>query len=144
MDEKTNNKPHWSFWGIGALTLVWNSLGFVNFLVQMNPDTVATFPESHQAIINGRPLWASAGFAVGVFVGALGCALLLLRKLAANYLFIISLVGIIVTMLHTIRVGTSVVEFTVAEVVVMIVMPVIVAAFLVWYGRWSEKQGWLR
>jgi len=144
MDDKTTNKPHWSFWGIGTLTLLWNSLGFVNFLVQMNPDTVATFPESHQAIINGRPFWATAGFAVGVFVGALGCALLLLRKSAANYLFIISLVGIILTMLHTIRVGASVVEFTVAEVVVMIVMPVIVAAFLVWYGRWTEKQGWLR
>ena len=53
MDEKTTNKPHWSFWGIGALTLLWNALGFVNFLVQMNPDAVATFPESHQAIIIG-------------------------------------------------------------------------------------------
>ena len=144
MNDNNGKKVHWSFWIIGALTLLWNALGFVNFLVQMSPDAVATFPESHQAIINGRPLWATAGFGVGVFVGAFGCALLMLRKSAANYLFIISLVGIVVTMLHTIRVGTSVVEFTAAEVFVMIIAPVVVAAFLVWYGRWTEKRGWLR
>lgn len=143
MDDENSNSVHWSFWLIGALTLLWNALGFVNFLVQMSPDVVATFPESHQAIINGRPLWATAGFGVGVFVGALGCALLLLKKSAANYLFIISLVGIIVTMLHTIRVGTTVVEFTAAEIFVMIVLPVMVATFLVWYGRWTEKKGWV-
>ncbi len=144
MNDENRGGMHWSFWVIGVLTLLWNALGFVNFLVQMNPEAVATFPESHQAIINGRPVWATGGFGVGVFVGALGCALLLLRKAAANYLFIISLVGIVVTMLHTIRVGTSVVEFTVAEIVVMIILPVLVAAFLVWYGRWSEKRRWLR
>ena len=144
MDDENAKSVHWSFWVIGALTLLWNALGFVNFLVQMSPDAVATFPESHQAIINGRPFWATAGFGVGVFVGAFGCALLLLRKSAANYLFIISLAGIVVTMLHTIRVGMSVVEFTAAEVFVMIISPVIVAAFLVWYGRWAEKRGWLR
>ncbi len=144
MGDQDRKAIHWSFWIIGALTLLWNALGFVNFLVQMNPDVVAGFPESHQAIINGRPFWATAGFGVGVFVGAFGCALLLLRKSAANYLFIVSLVGIIVTMLHTIRVGMSIIEFTLAEIVVMIVMPVLVAAFLIWYGRWTEKRGWLR
>ncbi len=143
MTDENRNRVHWSFWGIGALALLWNALGFVNFLVQMSPDAVATFPESHQAIINGRPFWATAGFGAGVFVGAFGCALLLLRKSAANYLFIISLVGIVVTMLHTIRVGMSVIEFTLAEIVVMIVMPVVVAAFLVWFGRWTEKRGWI-
>jgi hypothetical protein len=60
--------------------LIWNVLGCVNFFAQMNPDMVASYRESEQAIIQGRPLWATVGFAVAVFGGALGCVLLLFKK----------------------------------------------------------------
>jgi len=44
---------------------------------------------------------------VAVFGGALGSLLLLLRKLAAYYLFLASLLGVIVTMTHTLGVVGS-------------------------------------
>ena len=143
MNEKTVTAVHWSFWVIAAFALIWNILGSLNYLGQMNADLVATMPETHRAIIDGRPAWATGGFALSVFAGALGGLLLLLRKSAAIYLFIASLLGTIVTMIHTTRVATSKIEFGGGEIVVMILLPLIVAALLIWYSRNAERKGWI-
>lgn len=144
MTENTETGIHWSFWAIGVFALLWNGLGAVNYVMQMNADDVATMPETHQAIINTRPAWATGGFAIGVFVGALGGALLLMRRSAAFHMFVASLIGVLVTMIHTVKVANSVIDFSRAEIFVMIVLPVIVAAFLVWYTRHIESRSWLR
>jgi hypothetical protein len=85
MSENTAAGVHWSFWVLAAVALIWNVLGSLNYLGQMNADLVATMPETHRAIIEGRPAWATGGFAVSVFAGALGGLLLLLRKTAAFF-----------------------------------------------------------
>ena len=100
MNDETADGVHWSFWAIGAVALIWHVMGGVNFFVQMNADAVAAMPETHRAIIEGRPSWATGGFAITVFGGALGSLVLLLRKSAATYLFIASLLGAIVTITH--------------------------------------------
>ena len=144
MNDETVAGVHWSFWVVGAFALIWNVLGSMNYLGQMNADLVATFPETHRAIIEGRPAWATGGFAIGVFGGALGGLLLLLRKSAANYLFVASLLGVIVTMIHTVRIASSTIKFSAFEILIMILMPVVVAAFLVWYSKRAESKGWIR
>lgn len=125
---------------ISAIALVWNVLGSVNFFMQMNPDMLDAYRESERAIIQGRPAWATAGFAIAVIVGALGSLLLLLRKSAATYLFVASLVGVVVTMVHTLSVDY---DFTSGEILVMVVMPLVVAALLVWYSTHAEGRGWI-
>ena len=101
MKDETVGGVHWSFWAIGAVALIWNVMGVINFFVQMNPDLLAEYRESERAIVEGRPAWATGAFAIAVFGGALGCLLLLLRKSAAYYVFIASLLGVIVTNIHT-------------------------------------------
>lgn len=88
MNEKTIESVHWSFWVIGAVALIWNVMGVINFFVQMNSDVLAAYRESERAIVEGRPAWATGGFAIAVFGGVLGCLLLLFRKSVAYYLFI--------------------------------------------------------
>lgn len=141
-DEKVTG-VHWSFWAIGAIALIWNVLGGVNFFMQMDVDIVAAMPETHRAIIIGRPIWATGGFAVIVFGGALGCVLMLLRKSTASYVFVVSLIGGIVTMVHTINIASSTIKFSVFEIVVMILMPLVVAVFLIWYSKRAESRGWI-
>jgi len=135
MPDKAVKHIHWSFWVICVLALLWNIGGSINYLMQTNLEFVSKLPETHRAIIQGRPAWATGGFAVGVFGGALGCLLLLFRKSIATHLFIASLLGIIVTMIHTVNVANSNISFSLSEAVVMILLPVIVAAFLVWYSK---------
>ncbi len=143
MNEKTDAGIHWSFWVLAVFALLWNVLGSVNYLGQMNADLVATMPETHRAIIEGRPAWATGGFAVSVFAGALGGLLLLLRKSAAFFLFVASLLGAMVTMIHTIDVATSKIDFDTIEIGVMILAPLMVAAFFIWYSKQAEGKGWI-
>ena len=140
MNDNTVGGVHWSFWAIGAIALIWNVMGVINFFVQMNPDVLAAYRESERAIIEGRPAWATGAFAIAVFGGALGCLLLLLRKSAAYYLFIASLLGVIVTMTHTLGVG---IDFGLGEILGSILMPLVVAVFLIWYSKQAESKGWI-
>ncbi len=144
MNEKAANAIHWSFWAIAVFALVWNVLGSVNYMMQTNLDMVASLPDTHRAIIEGRPAWATGGFAISVFIGALGGLLLLLRKPVAFYLFVASLLGTAITVIHTIDVANSVIRFSVAEIAIMILSPVVVAAFMVWYSRRAQSIGWTR
>ncbi len=141
MNDENVGGVHWSFWAIGAVALIWNVMGVINFFVQMNPDVLATYRESERAIVEGRPAWATGAFAIAVFGGALGCLLLLLRKSAAYYLFIASLLGVIVTTTHTLGVG---IDFGLGEILGIILMPLVVAAFLIWYSKRAQSKGWIR
>ncbi len=138
MNDETVGGVHWSFWAIGAIALIWNVMGVINFFVQMNADALAAMPESHRAIVEGRPAWATGGFAIAVFGGALGCLLLLLRKSAAYYLFIASLLGVIVQLIHTLGIASSTIDFSPFDIWMTIRMPLVVAAFLIWYSKWAE------
>ena len=94
-----------------------------------------SLPATHQAIIFDRPAWATAGFAVGVFGGALGCVLLMLGQRACLLVFLLSLAGIVATVIHMMNVAISGVKFSVFETVVMGVIPIIVALALLAYAR---------
>lgn len=143
MNNEILRSVHWSYWLITVVALLWNVGGGVNYLMQTNLEFVATLPETHRAIIEGRPAWATGGFAIGVFGGALGCILLLFRKPMALYVFISSLLGVIVTMIHTVNVATSKIDFSPFEILVMILLPVIVAAILIWYSKHAMSKGWI-
>lgn len=135
-----NNKIHWSFWVISTVTLIWNLLGAINFVIQMNPEMHEAYRETERLIIVGRPIWATLGFAIAVFAGVLGCVLLLLKKSIAFYLFIASLLGVFVTMAHTLNVG---VDFSFGEISGIVIMPVLVAVFLIGYSKLAEKKYWI-
>ena len=139
MNDKYTPGVHWSFWVIGSIALIWNVMGVINFFVQLNPEMLASYRESERAIIVGRPVWATIGFAIAVFGGSLGSLLLLLKNSTGFYLFIASLLGVVITMTHTLSVG---INFGAGEIIGIILMPVMVAAFLIWYSKQAENKGW--
>ena len=140
MSNKSTSSIHWSFWLISALMLIWNVMGCANYFMQMNPEILATYRESERMIVEGRPAWATAAFALAVFGGAIGCILLLIRRSAASYLFIISLLGVVVTMIHTLTVG---IDFGTGEILGIILLPLVVAIFLVWYANYTKQKAWI-
>lgn len=130
----TGVRPHFSFWILAGAGLVWNLLGCLNYITQSNPETVAQMPEVYQVIIAGRPSWATAAFAIGVFGGAVGCILLLMRKGVAFPVLILSLVGVIFTSIFT---------TTIVGMVSSTVFSVLVSAALLWYASIARRVGWL-
>ena len=119
--------------------LVWNVMGCINFIAQMNPDMVASYRETEQAIISGRPIWATVAFGVGVFGGALGCGLLLFKRSVSVYLLEGSFLGIVLTMIYTLSLDL---EFSLAEIIGIIMMPLVVALYLIWYSIHVRNKGW--
>ena len=142
MNDKIIGGVHWSFWAIGAVALIWNVMGIMNFFVQMNPDMLTAYRESERMIVEGRPAWATGGFAIAVFGGALGCLLLLLRKSAAFYLLIASLIGVIVQIIPSFSMTGSTIDFRFFDILLTL-MPLAVAVFLIWYSKQAESKGWI-
>jgi len=100
-------------------------------------------PEAQRAIVEGRPAWATGAFALAVIGGSLGSFLLLLRKSAAYYLFIASLLGMIVHMIPYLGMAGSTIDFGPFEIAMYILMPLVVAVFLIWYSRHAKSKGWI-
>jgi hypothetical protein len=140
MTDVTVGRVGRSFWAIGVVAVIWNVLGTINFFRQMNAGAVAAMPEAQRAIIEGRPVWATAAFAIVNVTGALGGILLLRRKAAANYFFIASLVSVVVQMFPYLGMPASTFD---AAVVLYVLMPLVMAAWLVWYSSQARNRGWL-
>ena len=138
MNGKTVSRIHWSFWVIGAIGLVFNLMGCMNFISQMNADLVASMPEAYRAIVESRPAWGTGAFAIAVFGGALGCLLLLLRKSAAFYVFITSLVGAVAAQIPLVGMAGFPVEVLIGGL-----SQVVIGAFLIWYTKRVERKGWI-
>lgn len=132
-----------SFRVIGVLMLIWNLMGCINYLVQTSPEALAAFPEAERALIEGRPAWATSGFAIAVWGGALGCLLLLLRRQHAFHVLAASLAGVFVSLIYTATVFGDV-EYGIGPTIGTIVMPLAGAVFLVWYAMRARQLGWLR
>jgi len=143
MNENTK-KPTTSFWVIGGIALFWNVLGVLAYLAQafMSEDTLQSLPEAEQAIYQDVPAWATAAFALAVWGGALGCVLLLLRKRWTKVVLLISLFGIIVQMIYNVFISKSL-EVYGPTGLVMPILVVFIGAFLVWYSRKADTNGWL-
>jgi len=142
MNNQHSVKAHWSFWVISVFALIWHVLGSVNFFMQMDSGVVASFPETHRAIIEGRPGWATGGFGLAVLGGAIGSLLLLLRKQTAINLFVVSFTSVIVTMIHTVRIAGQV-RFSIPEIIVMMTLPAVATIFLIWYSKLAGQKNWL-
>jgi len=133
-------KVHWSFWVITFAALIWNVLGAINFVVQMNPEMLQHYRESERVIIINRPLWATLGFALAVFLGSLGSLLLVFKKALASVCFMVSLMGVVVAVFHSLVSGA---QLSLAELLGIVIMPLILGMFLMGYSKWCAKKKWL-
>jgi hypothetical protein len=141
MNDQTINRAHWSFWIIDFVALAYNLAGVMNFVTQMNPENVAAMPDMYRALIESRPAWATGAFAVAVFGGTIGCVLLMAKKSVAYSVFVVSLLGAIVTLIHALGLGgtgANPMDFVVGNLIQLGV-----TIFLIWYARWTLGKGWI-
>lgn len=137
MSERSEQAIHWSFWVIGAVGILFNLLGCLNYLSQMDPERVAALPDTYRGIVESRPAWGTAAFATAVFAGLLGCILLMLRQRSAIYLLVIALLGTLAAQVPYIGMA----DFP-ASAWVGWGSQFFVAAFLVWYAWRSGQKGY--
>ena len=137
----STNAP-WHLWVVGVLSLLWNAVGVMSYLMTklgklealgMTPDQIAYF--------NSFPAWASAVWALGVWGCLIGSLLLLARSRHAVTAFGVSIVGLI---------GTAVFSYGMSDVPEELrSVPLDIAIWaitlgLFWYARRMTAGGVLR
>ncbi len=125
----------WMIWVVGLVALIWHGLGCLNFVMQLNPEALLQMPESHRAIAEQRPFWATAAFGLSVFTGVSGALLLLLRRRSAFSLFVISLIGAVIATFHGVTMANALSVFSPVEILFGVVGPIVLGVFLVWFCR---------
>lgn len=94
-----NTRAPWHLWVVGIVALLWNAVGALDYVMTQtrNEQYMAGFTAEQLAFFYGLPAWTVAAWAIGVWGGVLGSLLLLLRKSLAVWVFLASLVGVVLT-----------------------------------------------
>lgn len=143
-EKKKIKIPRW-FWVVASMALLWNIMGVVSYLMEvyMDPVTFSRLPDAQQALIENRPAWATAAFALAVFGGTLGSIMLLLKMKWAREVFIISLLAVLVQMFHSFFM-TNAFDIYGPGAIAMPIMIVIIGIGLVWLSNYSGKKRWVK
>lgn len=144
-------KTPWHIWTVGVLSLLWNAGGAYDYVMArtLNPTYVAMIPEEFRAefigYLDAMPVWASTGWALGVWASVLGSILILMRSRHAVATFVVSLAGLVVNSVYTyglaetnlaMMAGNSAKLFTAAIVLILVL--------LTWYSVRQRSLGRLR
>ncbi len=93
--------PKW-FTIVAIIAVIWNIMGVMAYLghAYMSPEEFAAIPDVQKPFYENIPVWVTACFAMGVFAGLSGSILLLIKRKAAQVVFVISLIGVLGQFYH--------------------------------------------
>ena len=137
-----SSKPGIKLWTVGVFGLIWSAMGCYNYIMQPDPEALAQFPEAYQMVINSRPGWVSLCFVIAVFGGVSGSALMLVRRAVARPVLLLSLLGVVVTMLQALWVIRS--APVAGSITMGTGMSLVVVAYLVWFTHRKAGRDLLR
>lgn len=129
-------------WIVGILALLWNGYGCYEYLMTetRNEAFLSKQPAEWVAYWESLPAWLTAFWAIGVWGGLAGAALLLMRSRHAVWAFALSLVGLVIDLGYQMFM-TAMPAGMLGPIDWLIV---IIAAFLLWYSWSMTKKGALR
>lgn len=127
-----------SFWVITVIGLLWNSFGaYLYMTARLDPDTAlaGASPAMRDYFVN-QPIWANLGYGLGIWGSFFGSVAMALRSRHAVWLFLVSLIGAVVS--HLGQAMAGVLSLPLALTILIVI------AFLWHYSRKSAAQGILR
>lgn len=138
-------KPPTWFMVVAVIALVWNLLGVFAYLGEafITPEMLEALPDEQRDMIENRPAWATAAYALAVWGGFLGCLLLVLKRKLAQMILIVSLLGVLVQMTYNLFMAESTVTYGPGEMIMTIMIPLI-SIGLVLMAKKGIANEWLR
>lgn len=143
MDDRYAPQPlaRW-FWVAAAASALFMALGCAGYLASVFTDP-AELPLDQRNLMEARPLWMVAAYAIAVWVGLLGAILLMMRRKLAVPLLLVSLVAAVLTFLPYAVVPAVSNLVTTNDIAVAIVV-VLITGTIFSFARHSRQRGWLR
>ncbi|KAA9008262.1 hypothetical protein [Histidinibacterium aquaticum] len=140
-------KTPWHVWVVGGVSLLWNSGGAIDYLMLRFRVEAYTgqLTEAQLGFFESLPVWASIGWALGVWGAWIGSVLLLLRSRFAGTAFALSLLGIGVNSIYTYGLAGAEVDAGMGAVQAWFAVAIVViTAGLLFYARAMARRGVLR
>lgn len=136
------NAPLW-FYFVATLSLLWNLMGLLAFVIQMTmtSDAMAQMSQAQIKLYETTPVWVDAVFGLAVLSGVLGSSLLLLKKATAYKVLSASLIAVLLQMGYVFGIQQAATVLG-NDALIMPSVVVIWAVFLVWFSHFSIGKHW--
>lgn len=142
-DERFSPRPVAGWYMPAAIaSLLFMLLGCVTYVMHVTADP-ASLPLDQRTVYEAEPLWVTAAYAVAVWVGLLGAALLVIRRKLAQPLLLVSLAAVLAWLAGLILVPELRETISANDLAVAIVVAAITWTIF-WFARHSSQRGWLR
>jgi hypothetical protein len=139
-------KAPWHLWVVGGLSLLWNSVGALDFVMTQtkNAAYMKGFTPAQLEFYYGFPLWVVAAWGIATWGGVLGSLLLLLRKGLAVHLLLASFVGMVITTVRNFGLSNGMEVMGGASALVFSIAIFVIGGLLLVYAWSMRKRGVLR
>ena len=128
---------------IGAIaSLLFMGLGCAGYLVSVLAEP-SSLPLDQRNLLEARPIWMVAAYAIAVWVGLIGAVLLVLKRRLAETLLLVSFIATLLWLAGLLLVPALRNALSTNDVAVAVIVTLIIGT--IWsFGRHSRQRGWLR
>ncbi len=134
----------WHLWVVGLLSLLWNGVGAYDYFMTQtdNAAYLSMLTEAQRAMLDSRPVWFDAVWAIGVWGSVAGSLLLLLRSRAAVWAFAASFIGLILSSVWQFGIADPSALETTGSFALIMTGVIAVGILLMWvYARAMLRRG---
>lgn len=138
-------------WIVGILALLWNCFGAYDYVMSHMRSTdyikssiPGVDPNAALAWMDSFPVYAKAGWALGVWGGLLGAILLLMRSRYAVWAFAASMIGVVLSIGYQVAIAPPLPGAGGPMATIVPAVVALIGLFLLWYAWSMEKKGVLR
>jgi hypothetical protein len=143
MDERYAPQPIAGWYMPAAIiSVLFMGLGCIMYLMHVFADPAA-MPLDQRAAYEAEPVWVTGAFAVAVWIGLIGTALLVVKRRLAEAALLVSLVAVLVWLAGLLVVSGLRENMSANDLLVAIVITAITWTIF-WFARHSRQRGWLR
>jgi hypothetical protein len=143
MDDRFTPRPMAGWYLAGAVaSLLFMGLGCITFLMHVLADPDA-MPLDQRAAFTAEPLWVTVAYGIAVVAGLAGAILLVMKRRAAEWLLLASLVAVLAWLGGLIVVAPLREAMSANDLLVAIAVAALTWT-IYWFARHSRQRGWLR
>ena len=143
MDDRFAPQPVAGWFKLAAIaSVIFMAIGCAGYLASVLTDP-SSLPVDQRNLMEARPIWMIAAYAVAVWVGLAGSVLLLMRRKLAEPLLLVSLVTAVLTFLPY-AVVPAVSDLVTTNDIAVAVVVLAITWTIYWFARHSRQRGWLR
>ena len=143
MNDPYSPRPVAGWFKFGAIaSILFMALGCAGYLVSVFTDP-SKLQVDQRNLMEARPVWMIAAYAIAVWVGLAGSILLFVRRKAAEPLLLVSLVAAVFTFLPYALVP-AVSDLVTTNDIAAAIIVLAITWTIYWFARHSRQRGWLR